>query len=319
MDDLGNAGRARKGIVLAWRRRRVSLAILGVIICVAMANGDLKIGAGGEARVSALAVYQVHETPVYALAFADSTRLASSTTAGEVRVTELATGEVWRLENPGGYPRCLAMSPGGRVLALGENGSCVPIWDVEAGIELEPLRDGIRAVRSAAFSPDGTKLAVGSWISDGQPERAIVTLWEWPTRRRQAELGPVENNINALAFSPDGGRMAVADSSGRVRLWDVGAGEELARWKAHESGIFGLAFSPDGRQFATACYAQGVVRLWDAIGGGPRGSLKVACGGISLAFSPDGTLIAMGRGDGIASLSDVASGRQVGAVRIPSG
>jgi WD40 repeat protein len=113
--------------------------------------------------------------------------------------------------------------------------------------------------------------------------------------------------------------MAIADASGRVLLRDVGAGQDLARWQAHESGILGLALSPDGRLLATACYVGGVVRLWDAIGGGPRGALNVSTGVAALAFSPDGTLLAVARGDGIASLSDVATGRQVGAVRVPSG
>jgi WD40 repeat protein len=317
MEYLGHAGRARKGMVLTWQRRQVSLAVLGLILFVAMTNGDLKIGAGGEDRASARAGQEDHETPVWALAFSGSTRLASSTTAGEVRVTDLATGEVRRLQDPKGYPRSLSFSPGGRILALAGNVPSLVLWDVEAGIELEPLRAGMGAIRSATFSPDGTKLAMGTRKSEKQ--RAIVTLCEWPARRRLAELGPFESSINALAFSPDGGRMVIADASGRVLLWDVGAGAELARWQAHESGIIRLAFSPDGRQFATACSVEGVVRLWDAIGGGPRGSLKVPSRVAALAFSPDGTLLAMARGDRIASLSDVTTGREVGAVHVPRG
>jgi WD40 repeat protein len=317
MEDRRDAGRARKRMALTWRRRQVNLAVLCLILCVATANGDLDIGAGGRGRVFARAGQEDHETPVWALAFAGSTRHASSTTAGEVRMTDLATGEVRRLQDPKGYPRSLAFSPGGRILALGGDAPSVLFRDVEAGIELEPLRARMGAVRSATFSPDGAKLAVGTWKS--ARHRAIVTLWEWPARRRLAELGPFECGINALAFSPDGGRMVIADSSGRVLLWNVGAGEELARWRAHESGIIGLALSPDGRQFATACYVEPVVRLWDATSGGPRRSLTVPPGVAALAFSPDGTLVAMARGDGIASLSDVASGRQVGAVRAPSG
>jgi WD40 repeat protein len=316
MEDLGDTGRARKGMVFAWRRWQLSLAGLGLILCVAVANGDLKIGAGGEERPSALIAQEDHETPVWTLAFG-GTRLAASTIPGEVDVTDLATGWARRLRgDAGSVDRSLAFSPGGRVLAMGGGGPDVRLWDVEAWIEQEPLRVGTGAVRSVTFAPDGTKLAVGTWNSRSQP--AIVTLWEWPARRRLAELGPFPRSINALAFSPDGGRMVIADASGRVLLWDVGAGRELTRWQAHESGILGLALSPDGRLIATACYADGGVRLWDAISGGQRGALKVSTCVPALAFSPDGTLLAMARGDGIASLSDVASGRQVGAVRVLS-
>src|SRR5205823_5883988 len=142
--------------------------------------------------------------------------------------------------------------PGGRILAMAGSGSDVRLWDVEAGIEQEPLRVGTGPVKSVAFAPDGTKLAAGPWRFGREP--VIVTLWEWPARRRLAELGPFLGGINALTFSSDGGRMVIADASGRVHLWDVGAGRELARWQAHESGILGLALSPDGRLIATACY-----------------------------------------------------------------
>jgi WD40 repeat protein len=143
-------------------------------------------------------------------------------------VTELATGEVRRLlDDPGSYARSLAFSPGGRVLAVSGSGPDVRLWDAEAGIELEALRAGAGAVRSATFAPDGTRLAVETCKSESRP--TIVTLWEWPGRRRLAELGPFPGSINALAFSPDGGRMVIADDSGRVLLWDVGAGQERAR------------------------------------------------------------------------------------------
>jgi WD40 repeat protein len=317
MEELGRTGRADWGMAFAWRRWQLGLVGLGIILGIVVAGGDLKTKAGREKRPAARTGQEDHETPIWALAFGGSTRLVSSTTAGEVRVTDLVTGEVRRLEDPGSYARSVAFSPGGRILALGWNGPGVQLWDVEAGIELEPLKAGMGAVRSATFSPDGTKLAMGTWKSERQ--RGIVTLWEWPSRRRLAELGPFEGGINALAFSPDGGRLVIADSSGRTLLWDVGSGKELAHRRAHDAGIMGLAFSPDGRLFATAAYADGVVRLWDAIGGGPRGSRQVSTAVAALAFSPDGTTLAMARGDGIASLSDVATGREIRKIRVSTG
>jgi WD40 repeat protein len=318
MEVIGHTGRAGRGMVLAWPRWQLGLAGLGIIVGIALTDGPLKPGAGGEGRPSARIAQEGHATPVWTLAFAASTRLAASTISGEVQVTELATGESRRLQGgAGSYDRSLAFSPSGRVLAMGGSGPDVSLWDVEAGIEQEPLRAGKGTVRSVTFAPDGTKLAVGTWKSRSRPAR--VTIWEWPGRRRLADLGPFPGSINALAISPDGGRMVIADASGWVLLRDVGTGQELARWQAHEAGILGLALSPDGRLIATTCYVGGVVRLWDAIGGGPRGALTVSTGVAALAFSPDGTLLAVARGDGVASLSDVASGRQVGAVRVPSG
>src|SRR5262249_31201577 len=152
--------------------------------------------------------------------------------------------------------------------------------------EQEPLREVIGDVRSVTFAGDGTKLAVGTWKLRNQP--AIVTLWEWPTRRRLAKPGAFPGTVNALAFSPHGGRLVVGDSSGHVWLWNVSTGREVSRWRAHEPPIMGLALSPDDRLIATSSYADRAVRLWDAITGGSRGALRFPTGVAAVAFSPDG-------------------------------
>jgi WD40 repeat protein len=315
---MKNTGRALRAMVLTWRRWHLRVAGLGIILGIALANRYSESGSGGPERPSSQIWQSNHEAPVWTLTFGGANRLAVSTTSDEVQVTELATGEALRLRGDAdGYDQSLAFSPGGHVLAMAGSGPNLRLWDVVAGIEQKPLKARTGSARSVAFAPDGTKLAVGNWMSEEHP--AIVTLWEWPARRRLAEVGPFPGTINALVFSPDGSRLVIADSSGQVLLWDVAAGREIARWQAHESGFLGMALSPDGRLLATARYVDGAVRLWDATDGRPRGALEVSAGVAALAFSPDGTLLAMARGDGFATLSDVASGGQVGAVRVPSG
>jgi WD40 repeat protein len=317
MEDRGYTGRAGNGMVFAWRRWQLSLALLGVIIAIAAMDGDIPTGAGSQHRPSAQIAQDDYDAPIWSLALGGNTRVASSTIAGEVRVKDLATGQVLRLhEDRESYALSLAFTPGGRTLAIAGNGSAVRIWDAEAGIDREPLRPGTGAIKTVAFSPDGTKLAVGTWKSEGRSP--AVTLWEWPARRRLASLEGHKGSISGLAFSPDGLRLAIADSAGQVKLWDIPAGKERACRQAHEAGVMVTAFSPDNRMFATTCYVDGDVRLWDAASGEPRGSLKIPAGVPALTFSPDGTMIAIARGDGIASLSDVASGRELGSVRVPT-
>ena len=69
------------------------------------------------------------------------------------------------------------------------------------------------------------------------------------------------DDLRRLAFSPDGYTLAVAGSSGMIRLWDSTTGQELLILEGHKRQINGLAFAPDGSTLAS-CSHDGEVRLW---------------------------------------------------------
>jgi len=86
----------------------------------------------------------------------------------------------------------------------------VPLLDAASGEELKPLQiDGENEATHLAFSRDGKHLATGG-------VGGIITLWEWSSRRRLAELVGHGRGINAVAFSPDGSSLATRDSAGLV-------------------------------------------------------------------------------------------------------
>ena len=69
--------------------------------------------------------------------------------------------------------------------------------------------------------------------------------------------------VLAVAFSPDGTRIASGGRDGILRLWDAGTGDLLLKLEGHSDYIKSLAFSPDGRQIATGS-GDHTVRIWDA-------------------------------------------------------
>src|SRR6185369_9269663 len=71
-------------------------------------------------------------------------------------------------------------------------------------------------------------------------------------------------DIYAVAFHPDGTRLATAARDGAVWLWDVARGEEVARLAGHKSFVWSLAFSPDGATLASGS-GDATVRLWDTV------------------------------------------------------
>ena len=72
--------------------------------------------------------------------------------------------------------------------------------------------------------------------------------------------------IAALAWSPDGRRIAVAGAAPEVNVYDPESGELVAKCKGHKAGIYTVAFSPDSAVTATAGF-DGMVRLYDTATG----------------------------------------------------
>lgn len=123
-----------------------------------------------------------------------------------------------------------------------------------------------------------------------------------------ARLGTVRlrdpDELKALAFSADGGRVASA-SARRVRVWDAATGGELFSAEGREP----LAFSPDGRLLASAGLS-GLASQLHVVGTGkPLDYLRVAKPSV-LRFSPDGQFLAVATFLRV-SLWDLREGKQI--------
>lgn len=94
------------------------------------------------------------------------------------------------------------------------------------------------------------------------------------------------------AFSPDGTRLAIADTGDPPRVLDVATGQVVLELEGHAAGVSDVAWSPDGARIATAGYDERVI-VWDAADESPLQRLPTLSREIStVAFSPDGRHLA---------------------------
>ena len=154
-------------------------------------------------------------------------------------------------------------------------------------------RYGKGSIRTLAYFPDGTRLAV----------RSSIGIWIYDTRTGE-ELDLLTGDrwdISAMALSPDGKTVAVA--SGRnIILRDPLTGDEKNVLAGHTANVYSLifsptgAFSPDGQTLASGSYKK--IYISDLATGKHTATLAGHSNWIeSVAFSPDGQTLASGSDD----------------------
>jgi len=103
--------------------------------------------------------------------------------------------------------------------------------------------------------------------------------------------------ILSVAFSPDGQQLAIVDSNGGMRLWDVQSGQSIMTLRVHDVWTWSIAFSPDGKMLATASDDR-TAKLWDATTGECLRTLKGHTHSVlSAIFSPNGEWLATSSDD----------------------
>jgi WD40 repeat protein len=210
--------------------------------------------------------------------------------------------------------RSLAMSRDASRFALATPGRIV-IRNGKTGAALSELRAGLEDREPAsvlAFSADGKMLA--GYRSSG------VTMWNLDGRA--LPRGPLlpKRWETALAFSPDGSRLASGGNDGSIVIWDARSGQAIGSpLLGHRRKIFSLAFSPDGSLLASGSEDR-TIRLWNTatrtlvhepLVGHEPWPIGFETWGLTVTFSHDGLVLASAAKDGSVMLWDVGTGERL--------
>jgi WD40 repeat protein len=224
---------------------------------------------------------------LYTLAFSpDSSLLASGGADQKIRIWSIPEGQLLRtLEGHKAEVEDLDFSPDGELLASASSDNTLRLWRVSDGSLVNTMRQKYE-IYDVEFSPDGQSLASGS-----RENNANGRLWEVSSGRVLRTFSEIENTVLSIAYSPDGGRVAMGTFDGDILVYDARSGNRIARFRAHNGTVASLAFSTDGAILASGGNDQ-KVHLWSL----PDGELLTSLPGHldrvwHVIFAPQGNLL----------------------------
>jgi WD40 repeat protein len=189
-------------------------------------------------------------------------------------------------------PVCaVEFSSDGRTLLSSSYDGTWKLWDLPPPASVASLGTHRKLVRDLAFSPSGDALACASF--DGS-----VRIFDVEARQSLAEVSLCDTPVGCVSYGPDGSRLYAGTGDGRIFILGSG-GEKLGQLAGRARSIFSVAPDPSGRWLASGQDLS--LAVWDLASCREVFWEKETSWVWSVAFSPDGRLLASSGSDGPAS------------------
>jgi WD40 repeat protein/transcriptional regulator with XRE-family HTH domain len=288
----------------------------GEFLLMSTTSGDAYINLYNVESGKVLRSYFGHTIGIYGLAFSpDGKTIASASVDG--------TASIWDLDVPGAlYKVDLPASGGGSEIVIHPDSQSffevgfdgiIRMREVATGQIIRTFDDNAgRWCLSLVVSPDGRYLVSGDYVTAEPFEDRNAYLWDIQTGELVHTFDQNNGVIFTVAFSPDGGKVAIGETVGkRILMYEVSTGRLLQTFEGHTNWVQNIVFSPDGQKL----YSAGrdlTIREWDVETGE---NLRTFEGHTSrvrgIDISPDGKRLISGSDDFTLKLWDLETGQPI--------
>lgn len=161
-------------------------------------------------------------------------------------------------------------------------------------------------VLGVAWSPNGTRVAMGNW-------NGHVQAWDANTGRHviNFQAPGLQSRVEAVIWLPDGKAIAAGGDDAVVWIWNAATGQVQRIYHGHADWVITIACSTDGKYIASGSNDQ-TVQVWEVATGRSIFTYRGHSGGIgSVSWSPDGRYIASASFDTTVQIWEAATGRHI--------
>lgn len=266
--------------------------------------------------------------------------IVSAGADGRVIIWDAASGKPLRDVSFPSIVLSISVSSDGRTIAAGDSSGKVSFVDINSGQVKNSFIADKEVVNASAWSRDGKFVAAGG-------REGIVRVWSVADGKLAGEVNPAKGTIAAVAFANSQLVVGTLDLQGKkstVELWDWQNQKVVRTFDEGVPAVRGLSVSADEKllvigHFQPASllfmlFGEGnsvevslrtlpesdepqTAGLWDIASGKRLSGLDAETGARTVAFSPDGRLVATAGANG-AMIFDVAGGTYTEVGRVDS-